>query len=109
MIEAASMVSVRPAEISVGKPLLWSVYDAAGNLLLKSGFVIESQNQIEGLSRNGFFRDARWDSRKADAAGNAAPEVGAEATKETLVSMEDVRWRIGEALSLQPHDNPTPR
>lgn len=109
MIEAASMVSVRPAEISVGKPLLWSVYDAAGNLLLKSGFVIESQNQLEGLSRNGFFRDARWDGRKAGTPGNAASEGGAEVAKETLVSMEDVRWRIGESLSLQPHDNPTLR
>lgn len=108
MIEAASMVSVRLAEISVGKPLLWSVYDAAGNLLLKSGFVIESQNQLEGLSRNGFFRDARWDSRKAGAPGSAGPE-GAEVAKETLISMDDVRWRIGETLSLQPHDNPTLR
>lgn len=109
MIEAASMVSVRPAEISVGKPLLWSVYDAAGNLLLKSGFVIESQNQLEGLSRNGFFRDARWDSRKADTPGSAASEGVPEVAKETLVSMDDVRWRIGESLSLQPHDNPTLR
>lgn len=109
MIEATSMVSVRPTELSVGKPLLWSVYDAAGNLLLKSGFVIESQNQLEGLSRNGFFRDARWDSRRADVPGGAAPEAMSEVAKETLVSMEDVRWRIGESLSLQPHDNPTLR
>jgi c-di-GMP-binding flagellar brake protein YcgR len=109
MIEATSMVSVRPAEISVGKPLLWSVYDAAGNLLLKSGFVVESQSQIEGLSKNGFFRDARWDSRKAGAPGSAAEEGAPEPAKETLVCMEDVRWRIGETLSLQPHDNPTLR
>lgn len=113
MNDAASRVSVRPAEISVGKPLLWSVYDADGNLLLKSGFVIESQNQIEVLSKNGFFRDARWDavhSRRYDAPGNGAPlETVPEATKETLVRMEDVRWRIGESLYLQPHDNPTLR
>jgi c-di-GMP-binding flagellar brake protein YcgR len=112
MINAGSRASVRPAEISVGKPLLWSVYDADGNLLLKSGYVIESQNQIEALSKNGFFRDARWDgvgSRRVEAPGTGAPEEVPEATKETLVSMEDVRWRIGESLYLQPHDNPTLR
>ncbi len=107
MNDATSRISVRSAEISVGKPLLWSVYDVDGNLLLKSGFVIESQNQLDGLSKNGFFRDARWDSRKADAAGSSAPET--EPAKETLVSMEDIRWRVGESLSLQPHDNPTLR
>lgn len=69
MSDAAPRVSVRPAEISVRKPLLWSACDADGNLLLKSGFVVESQNQIELLSKNGFFRDARWNSRKADAPG----------------------------------------
>lgn len=112
MSDAASRVSVRPAEISVGKPLLWSVYDADGNLLLKSGFVIESQNQIEVLSKNGFFRDARWGgvgSRRYEATGSAAADGVLEATKETVVRMEDVRWRIGESLYLQPHDNPTLR
>lgn len=109
MIDAASRVSVRPTEISMGKPLLWSVYDADGNLLLKSGFVIETQNQLDVISKNGFFRDARWDNRRSEATASDASEGVPEAVKETVVSMEDVRWRIGESLSLQPHDNPALR
>ena len=112
MVDAASRISVRPAEISVGKPLLWSVYDADGNLLLKSGFVIESQNQVAALAQNGFFRDSRWDAdanRRSEARGSDAPEAAPAAAKETIVSMEDIHWRIGESLSLQPHDNPTLR
>jgi c-di-GMP-binding flagellar brake protein YcgR len=92
--------------------LQWSVYDSDGNLLLKSGFVIENQNQIEALSEKGFFRDAGSigaSSRSAAAPGNDTADAAPEAVKETVVSMEDVRWRIGEALYLQPHDNPTVR
>lgn len=112
MVDATSRISVRPAEISVGKPLLWSVYDADGNLLLKSGYVIESKNQIEALAQNGFFRDPRWGgdaNRKSEARGSDAPELVPAAAKETIASMEDIHWRIGESLSLQPHDNPALR
>ena len=110
MINADSRISVRPTEISIGKPLLWSVYDAAGTLLLKSGLVVESLQQIEALSKNGFFRDTRLDnlgSLRDEAAGAAGP--GLEAAKESIMSMEDARWRIGESLFLQPFDNPTLR
>ena len=110
MINAASRVSVRPTEIAVGKPLLWSVYDASGTLLLKSGFVVENQQQIEVLAKNGFFRDTRLDnlgSLRDEAAGAAGD--GPEAVKEAMVSMEEARWRIGESLSLQPFDNPSLR
>jgi hypothetical protein len=108
MIGAQSRISVRQTEIILGQPLLWSVYDADGNLLLKSGFVIERQSQIEALASNGFFRDARLDGSERDrngAAGGAAPESAPETPKEALVAMDDVRWRIGESLYLQPHDN----
>ena len=113
-IAAAPRIPVRLAEISVGIPLLWSVYDGYGNLLLKAGFVIASQGQIEKLSQNGFFREVH-----AEGVGNridAEPSVSAsfvgiapEAVKEAVVGMDEVRWNIGEPLYLQPHDNPTLR
>jgi hypothetical protein len=107
MMTESPRIPVRLSEISVGRPLLWSVYDGYGNLLLKSGFVIESENQVEKLSQNGFFRNNPADSpiRSSDyGTGDGAhsvPEVG----NSTAVGMDEVRWNIGEPLSLQPHDN----
>jgi c-di-GMP-binding flagellar brake protein YcgR len=106
-IAAAPRISVRLAEVSVGRPLLWSVYDVEGNLLLKSGFVVESQEQIEKLAQNGFFRDQHAGDSCSDAAPNPAAAAAAapEPVRETVVGMDDVRWNIGEPLYLQPHDN----
>ena len=45
------------SEMHVGVPLPWNVYDATGRLLLRSGYVIGSQKQIETLSKFGLFRE----------------------------------------------------
>jgi c-di-GMP-binding flagellar brake protein YcgR len=106
----APRIPIRLVEISVGRPLLWSVYDGYGNLLLKSGFVIESQSQIEKLSQNGFFRNNPADEpiRRIEY-GACAPAPAADIVNSTAVGMDEVRWSVGESLSLQPHDNPTLR
>ena len=99
-IAVAPRISVRLEEVFVGRPLLWSIYDVDGNLLLKSGVVIESQGQIEKLPKNGLFRDRHvGDIRIRSTA--AAPEMA----RETTVGMDEVHWSIGESLYLQPHDN----
>ena len=113
MINEKLRVLVRSTEIYVGRPLLWSVYDSTGNLLLKSGSVIESQHQIDVLSKNSFFRDSQ-SGKGVGVLRNQMPSSGAqgdglEAKNETVVGMEDVRWRIGEPLYLQPYDNLTIR
>jgi len=45
------------SEMHVGVPLPWNVYDATGRLLLRSGYVIGTQKQIETLSKFGLFRE----------------------------------------------------
>lgn len=106
-------IPVRLAEIFVGRPLLWPVYDGYGNLLLKSGFVIESQSQIEKLSQNGFFRNNPADGpiRSTEHRYGGTMNAGAshEVTNSTAVGMDEVRWSVGEPLSLQPHDSPSLR
>lgn len=43
------------ADICVGEPLAWNVYDSARNLLLRKGFVVRNEVQIEALVARGLF------------------------------------------------------
>ena len=115
MTEAASLVPIRHHELEIGKPLRKPGYDANGKLLLASGYVVESQNQLDGLLENGFFPAGEWESQKpvADAtapsgqraAGGGNAAATAAAGKEILVQMTDVRWSVGETVYLQVVDN----
>lgn len=118
MRKFTSLAPVLPTEIALGRPLPWSVYDAGGKLLLASGFVVESQNQLDGLIESGFFRDARWDRpssagpRRPDAKQNdskSSSEIKQHVGAESTVAMDELRWRVGETLYLQAHDNPSIR
>jgi HD-GYP domain-containing protein (c-di-GMP phosphodiesterase class II) len=46
------------AHVAVGKPLLWAVYDSANQMLLRKGYVIETETQLEGLLARGMYADA---------------------------------------------------
>lgn len=119
MTESVSLIPVRAAEMSLGKPLPWPVYDWHGNLLLASGFIVENEGQLEELIENGFFHDSSWDSSPksdisdADATKKRIADAAAEAaiadTKEVMIDMDDVRWSVGETLYLQLHGNPAIR
>lgn len=115
----ASLVPVRAADLAVGKPLPRAIYDEKGNLLLKIGYVIESQAQLAGLIQHGFIKDYGWEmpgrsqepllvkpSRKAMETPASAPQAP---PKEVMVAMDEVRWYVGETLYLQQIDNPNIR
>lgn len=115
MTEAVSLVPIRHNEVEIGKPLRKPVYDFHGKLLLASGYVVESQNQLEGLLENGFFHAGGWEEKKAVAdatvqsaprgPGGASSAAGPAVDKEVLVQMTDVRWSVGETIYLQVVDN----
>ncbi|MEO8598471.1 MAG: flagellar brake protein [bacterium] len=118
MLKFSSLAPVLPSDIALGKPLPWSVYDTGGKLLLTSGFVIESQNQLDGLIESGFFRNARWEkpskvvSRHSDSKPlehGPEPEIKQDVGSESTVAMDALRWQVGEMLYLQSHDNPAIR
>ncbi|NNM51124.1 MAG: phosphohydrolase [Pseudomonadales bacterium] len=48
-------VKLKPGAVTVGKPLLFSVYDSSGNLLLQQGYVINSHEQLDRLYDRGLF------------------------------------------------------
>jgi len=46
------------ADLIIGEPLPWDVFDAAGKLLLVKGHVLRNERQIESLVDRGLFIDA---------------------------------------------------
>ncbi len=54
-------VRVAPGALIVGKPLPWTVYDVEGNVLLRQGYVIQSEMQLEQLFERGLFQPRQID------------------------------------------------
>ena len=57
----ASLVRIAPGALVIGRPLPWDVYDADGNVLLRQGYVIHTNSQLEHL-----FERGRFEPRKID-------------------------------------------
>ncbi|WP_166268800.1 HD-GYP domain-containing protein [Marinobacter caseinilyticus] len=51
----SNLVRVAIGAVIVGKPLPWTVYDTAGNVLLRQGYVVNSEAQLEQLFERGLF------------------------------------------------------
>ncbi|MDX1756244.1 MAG: HD domain-containing phosphohydrolase [Marinobacter sp.] len=60
-----NLVRVAPGALVVGKPLPWTVYDHRGNVLLRQGYVIQNESQLEQLFERGLFQP-RKASRKEE-------------------------------------------
>ena len=52
----SSSIRLQSSEIQVGQALPWAVYDNDGILLLRAGYIIENQNQLEQLLVRGMYR-----------------------------------------------------
>jgi hypothetical protein len=51
-----NLVRIAPGALTVGKPLPWTVYDTDGQVLLRQGYVIHSDAQLEHLFERGLFQ-----------------------------------------------------
>ncbi|EMP54446.1 metal dependent phosphohydrolase [Marinobacter santoriniensis NKSG1] len=51
-----NLVRIAPGALEIGRPLPWTVYDADGNVLLRQGYVINSDSQLEQLFERGRFK-----------------------------------------------------
>lgn len=118
---STALVPVRASELVIGQPSPWPIYNEMGDLLLARGSMIETQGQIDGLLEHGLFRNAKWGdepdtdsvplpksldvlqaSRRARRVRSQAPMRG----EVRIVGMDEVRWRVGDAVSLQLSDTP---
>jgi c-di-GMP-binding flagellar brake protein YcgR len=107
MAEDNVMFPVRKAEIEVGKPLPFAIYDVDHNLLLNRGVVVTSENQLEVLLEKGLFRKVtreRHGHVSARLPNEPAAEHGRTAAKpqEEMLSFDAIKLMPGDALQLQP-------
>ncbi|MBP0599611.1 flagellar brake protein [Herbaspirillum sp. LeCh32-8] len=126
MSSSTSLVPVRASELMLGKAAPWPIYNDAGKLLLARGTVIETQDQLDGLVENGLYRNANWVSepdtesvplpqardvlRKKLGAGKKPLKPSAAARgAESVITIDEVRWQIGDTLWLQFADDATQR
>lgn len=81
----AEMKEVRPSDISLGVPLPFSIYDKGGMLLLKAGFTINMQRQLDVLLKNGIYFSSVPEMAPKKSLGTLPKiQVEAQATFETL-------------------------
>lgn len=106
MADDGFLIPVRRAEIELGKPLPFAVYDGDRTLLLNRGVVVSTEHQIEVLSERGLFR-AR--ARPKPAAGTLVAEEGDDSDagggrrpNEETLDFESVKLMPGDTLQLQP-------
>ncbi|MBU2955048.1 HD-GYP domain-containing protein [Marinobacter sp. F3R08] len=50
------LVRIAPGALTIGRPLPWNVYDVEGNVLLRQGYVIQTNSQLEQLFERGRFK-----------------------------------------------------
>lgn len=50
------LVRIAPGALTIGRPLPWTVYDTDGNVLLRQGYVIQTNTQLEQLFERGRFK-----------------------------------------------------
>lgn len=125
MSSSTSLVPVRASELMLGKAAPWPIYNEAGKLLLARGTVIETQDQLEGLVENGLYRNANWVSepdtesvplpkardvlrKKLGDKKPLRPPASVRGT-ESVITIDEVRWQIGDTLWLQLADDASQR
>jgi c-di-GMP-binding flagellar brake protein YcgR len=102
MVDDEFLVPVRRAEIELGKPIPFPLFDAERNLLLNRGVVVNSESQVETLLQKGLFRERVRPRSGLEA--ESLEDKPAETTKaqgETL-AFEAVKLMPGDTLQLQP-------
>lgn len=102
MPDSSYFVPVRKGDIEVGKPLPWAVFDHHRNLLLKQGFVLESNKQLEALTEKGLFRERQIpgaSSRRESREGGAA--ASADQAGERVLPFDEIKLAIGDPFQIQ--------
>lgn len=98
-----SFLPLRIGDIALGKPLPWPVFGPNRKLLLRAGYVIETQRQLEVLLKDGLYRSASWSS--APSRGKSAPPPAAQKNEEEAVArnygFEELKPKVGGTIQLQ--------
>ena len=61
-----SLIRIAPGALTIGKPLPWDVFDSEGNILLRQGYVIQTNSQLEQLFERGRFKPRKIERPKEE-------------------------------------------
>lgn len=92
----AELFRLQADQLQLEHPLPWNVYDAEGHLLLRKGFIIERDAQIENLLERGIF--VRTSDMQDQAGEEDIPEL------KPLVMWESVQAHLAYILEAMPRD-----
>lgn len=92
----AELFRLQADQLKLDQPLPWNVYDSGGHLLLRKGFVIERDAQIETLIERGIF------VRTVDMTGPDSDEPPKDVPP--LVLWESVQAHLAYILEAMPRD-----
>ena len=102
-----SFVAIKATDLCVGRPIPWPVYDDNRRLLLKSGYVIENQRQLDALLEKGLFRSTRQAAARPTREQPKGQEEDANEQATVPIQFDDIRLQVGEPVQLQLPDNDT--
>jgi c-di-GMP-binding flagellar brake protein YcgR len=93
---------VRKADVALGRPLPYSLYDGDRNLLLRAGCIVQTQNQLDQLSEKGLYRNSSK-SVARDRHDTVVPDAEAanDRQREASFALDELKLSIGDALQLQ--------
>lgn len=105
-----SVVLLKLGDIPLGKPLPWPVFGSNKKLLLREGYIIETQRQLEELVRNGLYRSASLSS--SGLRGKSVPppveQKNPEGAEARNFSFEELKPKVGDAIQLQVKEDRYP-
>jgi c-di-GMP-binding flagellar brake protein YcgR len=103
MTQNTSLIAICKDDIDIGKPLPWSIYTHDRHLLLRRGFVLESQSQLDGLSDNEFFRFTTDDASHVSRPGtdDVGERAKSDPATERSIAFDEIKLAIGDALQIQ--------
>ena len=91
---AMNLIPVDRAELEIGAPLHWMLYDRNGNVLLEAGSNLETSDDVDALLALEPMRNTEEEDIS----------VSAE-TEQQAYSFADMRLRVGDRLQLEPPAN----
>jgi c-di-GMP-binding flagellar brake protein YcgR len=97
----SSLIRLKKADVVVGRPLPWAVFDSHNNLLLNQGFVIQTEKQVDVLLEKGLYRRPGRQAARPEWAGEEERKPDKEPAGEQ-VSLDQLGLKPGDTLQLQP-------
>jgi c-di-GMP-binding flagellar brake protein YcgR len=97
----SGLIRLKKADVVVGRPLPWPVFDSHDHLLLNRGFVIQTEKQVDVLLEKGLYRRPGRQAARPEWAGEEERKPEKEPAGEQ-VSLDQLGLKPGDALQLQP-------